>query len=101
MRFMKESYAIGGACAAAFFVESYREHLAAEEDLRQASAGIIAELRNYERRGEPVRGDLPGIDRPMARGGEYVDDLERFNRMAGDLADELEGKSAPPPESAP
>jgi hypothetical protein len=36
---------------AAFFVESFREHLAAEEDLRQASAGILSELRNFELRG--------------------------------------------------
>lgn len=35
----------------AFFVESYREHLAAEEDLRQASAGILEELRSFEKRG--------------------------------------------------
>lgn len=36
---------------AAFFVESYREHLAAEDDLRQASAGILSELRSFETRG--------------------------------------------------
>jgi hypothetical protein len=36
---------------AAFFVESYREHLAAEEDLQQASAGILSELRSFETRG--------------------------------------------------
>ncbi len=35
----------------AFFVESYREHLAAEEDLRQASIGILNELRSFETRG--------------------------------------------------
>ena len=35
----------------AFFVESYREHLAAEEDLRQASVGILSELRSFELRG--------------------------------------------------
>lgn len=34
----------------AFFVESYRARLAAEEDLRQASAGILAELRSYQTR---------------------------------------------------
>jgi hypothetical protein len=36
---------------AAFFVESYRERLAAEGDLRQASAGILSELRSFESRG--------------------------------------------------
>lgn len=35
----------------AFFVESYREHLAAEEDLQQASTGILSELRSFEKRG--------------------------------------------------
>lgn len=35
----------------AFYVDSYREHLAAEEDLREASTGILAELRSFESRG--------------------------------------------------
>lgn len=35
----------------AFFVESYREHLVAEENLRQASTGILSELRSFEKRG--------------------------------------------------
>lgn len=35
----------------AFFVESFREHLAAEEDLREASTGILTELRSFESRG--------------------------------------------------
>lgn len=185
---------------AAFFVESYREHLAAEEDLRQASAGIVAELRHYETRGgqfvETFRASIdrwreaessgtraipefyriPGgpsppraawdaavgsgvanqfdpdiqirlgylyhefggihvnyqrhldfIERevlPRAEVGvdqfydesgrfdpavrvrmglieEFVDDLERLSLMAGDLANELEGTSAPLPEFGP
>lgn len=36
---------------AAFFVENYREEMAAEEDLRQASEGIVEELRHYATRG--------------------------------------------------
>lgn len=36
---------------AAFFVEGYREELDADRALRQASAGILAELRTYETKG--------------------------------------------------
>lgn len=36
---------------AAFFVENYRERRAAEEELRQASAGIVEELRHCATRG--------------------------------------------------
>jgi len=37
---------------AAFFVESYRERLEADEDLREASVGILEELRTFEARGD-------------------------------------------------
>jgi hypothetical protein len=36
--------------SAAFFVENYRESLSQREELRQAAAGIITELKHYETR---------------------------------------------------
>lgn len=45
-----ELLVIFAGVTSAFFVESYRERLGQQEDLRQAAAGILAELRRYEER---------------------------------------------------
>lgn len=65
--------------SSAFFVESYRERLAAEEDLRQATAGIVAELETFERRGgsyvEQLRAPIEAWRAADAAGERAVPEL--------------------------
>lgn len=50
-RMVAELVVVFVGVTAAFFVEGYREQLDADRALRQASAGILAELRTYETKG--------------------------------------------------
>lgn len=50
-RIVAELVVVFVGVTAAFFVEGYREQLDADRALRQASAGILAELRTYETKG--------------------------------------------------
>lgn len=51
MRIVAEFLAIFVGVTAAFFVEGYRENLQQQEDLENATAGIITELGRYRTRG--------------------------------------------------